>query len=44
MLAGSTQRYLNPGFRERIGNSRRTGHPETMSLATLIFASTISRG
>ena len=22
---GTTQRYLNPGFRERIGNSRRTG-------------------
>ena len=29
--SGATQRCLNPGFSERIGNSRRTGeadHPE----------------
>ena len=30
--SGATQRCLNPGFSERIGNSRRTGCPRTATL------------
>ena len=43
--SGATQRCLNPGFSERIGNSRRTGvtHAGVAQFAALLHESELAR-